>query len=264
MPFARNQGIRIHYQTVGGGPALVLHHGTFGSGADWADLGYVDALKDDHQLVLIDSRGHGESDKPHDPTAYDLALRASDVLAVLDDLGIRKADYFGYSLGGWIGFELARSAPDRFNSFIFGCAHPYAEDMQAFRNLMPRDPDSFARVIDQLSKGGMPPAMRSRWLANDLEASRALTQDRASNAAALPSMTMPCLVFVGEDDPRLPKVKECASALPSAAFFSLPGCDHLAAFARSDLVLPHAKAFLSKAGLSSTADGGPIRLSRAF
>jgi pimeloyl-ACP methyl ester carboxylesterase len=69
MPFADNQGVRIHCQTVGNGPALVLHHGTLGSGADWANLGYADAMKEDHRLILLDSRGHGESDKPHDPAA---------------------------------------------------------------------------------------------------------------------------------------------------------------------------------------------------
>ena len=55
MPFVNNQGTRIHYETVGSGPALVLHHATFGSGADWADLGYVDALKEDHQLIRGDA-----------------------------------------------------------------------------------------------------------------------------------------------------------------------------------------------------------------
>ena len=70
---------------------------------------------------------HGESDKPHDPAAYGLAHRTADVLAVLDDLSIQKADYFGYSLGGWIGFGLVKRAPQRFSSFIFGAAHPYAE-----------------------------------------------------------------------------------------------------------------------------------------
>jgi len=245
MPFADNQGARIHYQAVGSGPALVLHHGTLGSGADWADLGYVDALKADHQLILLDSRGHGESDKPHDPAAYDLGLRASDVLAVLDDLSIRKSDYFGYSLGGWIGFELAKLAPNRFYSFIFGGAHPYAENMQAFRNLI--NPAEFATVMDQFF-GGRLAAMRSRFLANDLDALQALTQDRESNADVLPSMTMPCLLFAGELDPRLAKVKECASSLPSPTFFTLPECDHITALVRSDLVIPHIKDFLSKVG----------------
>jgi pimeloyl-ACP methyl ester carboxylesterase len=245
MPFVNNRGARIHYETVGSGPALVLHHATLGSGANWADLGYVDALKQDHQLILPDSRGHGESDKPHDAAAYGLAHRTSDVLAVLDDLGIRKADYFGFSLGGWIGFGLAKHAPHRFNSFILGAAHPYAEDMQPFRDYMPRSPQAFAAMVDQLFGGHVTP-MRSRFLANDLEALRTLTQDRESNAEILPSMTMPCLLFVGELDPRLPKVKQCVSELPNATFFTLPECDHIGALLRSDVVIPHIRAFLSK------------------
>jgi len=246
MPFVTNQGVRIHYETIGNGPALVLHHGTFGSGATWIDLGYVDTLKADHQVILPDSRGHGQSDKPHDPTAYDLALRTSDVLAVLDDLGIQKADYFGYSLGGWIGFGLAKHAPDRFRSFIFGGSHPYAENMQPFRDLMPRDRDAFAAMVDQIFGDRLTAVMRTRLLANDLDALRALTQDRESNADVLPSMTMPCLLFVGELDPRLAQVRQCASELPNVAFFSLPECDHVATPARCDFVIPHLQAFLSK------------------
>ncbi|MET0707731.1 MAG: alpha/beta fold hydrolase [Tardiphaga sp.] len=65
----------------------------------------------DHRLILLDSRGHGESDKPHDPAAYDLGLRALDVLAVLDDLSIRKSDYFGYSLGGECALPRRRFLP---------------------------------------------------------------------------------------------------------------------------------------------------------
>lgn len=263
MPFVHNQGVRVHYHAVGSGPALVLHHGALGSEADWIDLGYVDALKEGRQLVVLDSRGHGQSDKPHDPAAYDVGLRVSDLFAVLDGLGIRQADYVGYSLGGWIGFELAKRAPARFNSFAFIGAHPYAEDMQAFRNLLPRNRESFARGMDQLF-GDRLPAMRSRWLDNDLEALRALLQDREANDHALASMTMPFLLLAGELDPRLTNVRQCASALPDATFFALPGCDHLASLTRGDLVIPHLKAFLSKAGLPSATGSEPIKLSRTF
>ncbi|MGH6710745.1 MAG: alpha/beta fold hydrolase [Bradyrhizobium sp.] len=251
MPFVTNRGVRIHYETIGNGPALVMHHGTFGSGADFIELGYVDAFKADHQVILPDSRGHGQSDKPHDSSSYDLALRASDVIAVLDELDIRKADYFGYSLGGWIGFDLAIRAPERFGSFIFGGSHPYAENMQPFRDLMPRDREAFAAMVDQAFGSRLSPAMRTRLLANDLDALCALTENRESNAEGLPSMTMPCLLFVGELDPRLPQARQCASVLPNATIFTLPGCDHPAAAIRSELVIPNLNAFLSKAHRSA-------------
>jgi pimeloyl-ACP methyl ester carboxylesterase len=252
MPFVTNRGVRIHYETIGNGPALVMHHGTFGSGADFIDVGYVDAFKADHRVILPDSRGHGQSDKPHDSNSYDLALRASDVLAILNKLGIWKADYFGYSLGGWIGFDLAIRAPERFGSFIFGGSHPYAENMQAFRDLMPRDRETFAAMIDQAFGSRLASAMRTRLLANDLDALRALTQNRESNAAALPSVAMPCLIFVGELDPRLPQARQCASVLPNATFFTLPECDHAASAIRSELVIPNLKAFLSKVHSSAS------------
>ena len=150
MPFADNRGVRIHYETVGKRLPIVLHHGTGGSGPDWIDFGYVEALRNNYQLILVDARGHGSSDKRHEPAAYDLSLRASDVVSVLDDLDLPKVDFFGYSLGGWIGFGLAKHAPARFNSFIFGGAHPFAENMQAFRDLMLTNREAFAAGIEKV------------------------------------------------------------------------------------------------------------------
>jgi pimeloyl-ACP methyl ester carboxylesterase len=244
MPFALNQGVRIHYETDGDGPALVLHHGTMGSGADWRDLGYVEALKDRHRLILIDARGHGQSDKPHDPKAYDLRLRAADVVAVLDDLGARKAAFLGYSMGGWIGFGLAKYFPQRFNSFIIGGAHPYAENTQAIRDRMPTDPAAFAAGLEQTYGALLTPARRSRLLANDLIALRALTQDRESLADVLPTMTVPSLLFVGELDPRLAPARQAAAEIPNATFLGLPSCDHVGTTRRTDVIIPRIRAFL--------------------
>jgi pimeloyl-ACP methyl ester carboxylesterase len=69
MPYTTNQGIRIHYQLEGAGPPLILHHGFTASLEAWYDWGYVDALQHDYRLIVVDARGHGGSDKPHDPTA---------------------------------------------------------------------------------------------------------------------------------------------------------------------------------------------------
>src|SRR5437763_14786365 len=70
MPYADNGNIRIHYQVEGEGPALVLQHGFTESVTDWYEAGYVEALRRDYRLILIDARGHGASDKPRDPDAY--------------------------------------------------------------------------------------------------------------------------------------------------------------------------------------------------
>jgi hypothetical protein len=95
MPYGDNGGVRIHYQVEGEGPALVLQHGFTESVVDWYEAGYVKALRPDYRLILIDARGHGASDKPHDPDAYVLNRRVSDVVAVLDALDITKALFWG-------------------------------------------------------------------------------------------------------------------------------------------------------------------------
>jgi pimeloyl-ACP methyl ester carboxylesterase len=244
MPFAQNGSVRIHYVTAGNGPALVLHHGTMGSGPDWEDIGYVDALKDQHRLILIDARGHGQSDKPHDPKAYDLRLRAADVVAVLDDLRVQRADFLGYSMGGWIGFGLAKHYPQRFNSFILGGAHPYAENTQAIRDRMPTDRAAYIAIAEQTYGALLTPARRARLLANDLDALRALTQDRDDIADVLPTMTMPSLIFCGELDPRLAQARQAASEMPNASFLGLPGCDHVGTTRRTDVIIPRIRSFL--------------------
>ncbi len=248
MPFAQNCGVRIHYETEGTGRALVLHHGTMGSGPDWLDLGYVDALRDRHKLILIDARGHGRSDKPHDPAAYDLRLRAADVVAVLDDLGVPAASFLGYSMGGWIGFGLAKHFPHRIDAFIIGGAHPYAENTQAIRDRMPKDPAAFAAGLEKTYGDLLTPARRARLLANDLDALRALTQDRDDIADVLPTMTMPSLVFCGELDPRLAQARQAASGMPNAAFLGLPGCDHVGTTRQTGIIIPKIKALLRELG----------------
>ena len=248
MPFAQNCGVRIHYETEGTGPAVVLHHGTMGSGPDWLDLGYVDALRDRHKVILIDARGHGRSDKPHDPAAYDLSLRAADVVAVLDDLGVPGASFLGYSMGGWIGFGLAKHFPQRIDAFIIGGAHPYAENTQAIRDRMPKDPAAFAAGLEKTYGDLLTPARRARLLANDLDALRALTQDRDDIADVLPTMTMPSLVFCGELDPRLAQARQAASGMPNAAFLGLPGCDHVGTTRQTGIIIPRIKALLREVG----------------
>ncbi len=110
MPYTNNDGVKIHYEVEGQGPPLILQHGVMMSINKWRVQGYTDALKDDYTLILIDARGHGKSDKLYEPEAYTIDKMAGDVIAVLNELGIGKTRYWGYSMGSLMGFQVAEAA----------------------------------------------------------------------------------------------------------------------------------------------------------
>jgi pimeloyl-ACP methyl ester carboxylesterase len=165
MPFADNQGVRIHYEVEGKGPPLVLQHGFSDSVQTWYDLGYVDALKLDYRLILVDARGHGASDKPHEPEAYKPVFNAADVVSVLTDLGISRVHFFGYSMGGWIAFAMAQYAPEHVHSLVIGGGNPNPPAM----------PDPFLKALRQQGAEAIPAlwgvplqsSLKTRLPAND-------------------------------------------------------------------------------------------------
>jgi pimeloyl-ACP methyl ester carboxylesterase len=246
IPYTSSQGVRIHYQVEGNGPPLVLQHGFTSSLEAWRQFGYVQALHHDYQCILLDTRGHGASDKPHDPAAYTLQRRVGDVVAVLDALHIQKAHFFGYSMGGWIGFGMAKYASERVQSLLICGVHPYADrSWDAFRQVDGTDPEAFLAALEAVVEQRIPPELKPRVLANDLQALAAAAQERPALEDVLPTMTMPCLLLVGEADVRYPAVQECTKHMAHATLVSLPGCNHVTGFVRSDLVLPHVTQFLA-------------------
>jgi pimeloyl-ACP methyl ester carboxylesterase len=247
MPYAHSQGIRIHYQVDGEGPPLVLQHGFTLSVQSWYREGYVEALRHDYQLILVDARGHGASDKPHDPAAYVLSSWVSDVVAVLDALHLSTAHFWGYAMGGWIGFGMAKYAPERLHALIIGGADPYERRVPASSRLDGSDRDAFLTALFgrlDVNAAAFPAARREELFANDFRALAAAQQDRPSLEAMLPTMTMPCLLYASDADPIYPKVQACAQQVPNAAVFALHGLDHSAAFREAGLVLPHVTQFL--------------------
>jgi pimeloyl-ACP methyl ester carboxylesterase len=252
MPYATNDGVRIHYAREGSGPPLVLQHGFTRSLESWYDSGYVDALKGDYELILVDARGHGRSDKPHDPAAYPLDKRAADILAVMDDAGIARAIYWGYSMGGHIGYAIAHYAPERFDALILGGMHPYARDPQqpGWRADAIRTGGIAALVAEsERREGPIPEPTRTRVLANDSEAMVATTIGGSGSSSfepALARLTIPVLVYAGNNDqPIHDEAARGAAGKAHVTFVSLPGLNHGQASRQSDVVLPHVQPFLA-------------------
>ena len=259
MPFITNCGTRIHYEVDGSGPPLVLQHSLVRSLEAWYDYGYAQELRLDHRLVLIDARGHGASDKPHDPAAYAPHLRAADVVAVLDDLGIDQAHYMGYSMGARIGFSMIAYALPRVRSLILGGMSPYhtaaeAQFQMQLRQSLEMGMEAYVANAERIH-GPYPPEVRARQLANDAQALLAAiaaasdpSQPPVDWDRLLPTMTVPCLVYAGSADPFYAGAAKCAGLMPNTEFVPLPGLDHREALVRSDLVLPHVRNFLASLG----------------
>src|SRR3954447_11053440 len=98
MPYVTAGDLRIQYEVEGAGEPLVLVHGFTDSLATWYELGYVDVLAPNYKVILVDMLGHGGSDKPHDPDVYGSTAMARHVVAVLDELHVPSAHFFGYSM----------------------------------------------------------------------------------------------------------------------------------------------------------------------
>jgi pimeloyl-ACP methyl ester carboxylesterase len=232
----------------------MLHHGLGGSLADWRDAGYVKALEASYRLILVDARGHGASDKPHDPQAYIRKLRVGDITSVLDALDIDRAHFVGYSMGGDIGWGIVKYAPERFHSLIIGGSAPYdatsslpAPRRQQMIQLWRGSVE--ARIADWKNLFGqwLTPKLIARGLTNDPEAMVALLSlsECVGVSGLLSTCHLPCLLFVGERDHHCIDVQKCCRDLPNATFVALPGLDHVDGFWRADLVLPHIIRFLA-------------------
>lgn len=145
-------GIDLWYAEYGQGTPVILLHGGFGHAAWWGLQ--IPALAKHYRVIAVDSRGQGRSS--HDPNAaMSYRLMASDVLALMDRLHIRKAAIVGWSDGAIIGLEMAIHHPERLTKvFAFGAN----TDPSGYHNAKERSPAQNA-VVDDYSR-----LMRSGYL----------------------------------------------------------------------------------------------------
>lgn len=143
-----SDGVKIRYVTEGKGVPVVLIHGWMGDAGTWGrvEKGEV-KLKaaDGFRVIALDCRGHGKSDKPHDPAKYGPAM-ADDVVRLLDHLKIDKAHLLGYSSGAFIAGRVVATHPDRVLGVVYGGQAPVVAG-----HVKPTDfseCDTFAEAVD--------------------------------------------------------------------------------------------------------------------
>lgn len=233
-------GVRLHYTDQGVGEPLILLHG-FAMNGDltWRRSGTLDALAEHYRVIALDCRGHGYSDKPHDPDAYGLKL-TDDIIRLMDHLKIEKAHFAGHSLGGMIGFKAVSRYPERFQSAVisgFGWAMkeertPVAQALA--KALM--DGGGFDVLLETLRPGGKEPDWMTIAAANAFvgylndETALAMLADSMPELAVPEAYVreneVPIFFTIGDLDPLMVDVDRVNGIMPNHECNIVEGADH--------------------------------------
>ena len=216
-------GVEIYYAIYGSGEPLILLHGGLGNTDYWG--GQIADFSAKYKVINIASRGHGRSTRNEQPYGYH--LMASDVLAVMDSLSIKKASIVGWSDGGNIGLDIAINNPDRLvKLFAFGAnfnpsgVKPSVETDATFGAYVERAAVDYAR----LSKT---PKEFDAFVG---QISEMWAKQPNFTPEQLKSIKMPVAVVLGEHDEaiKLDHTKEMASLILGSTLILLPDLSHFA------------------------------------
>ena len=220
---AEVNGISIHFAIYGQGPPVIFLHGGLANADYWG--GQVLPVAAHHTVILMDSRGHGRSTRDARPYGYD--LMADDVVALMDQLKIAKADIVGWSDGGIIGIDLAMRHRDRIGKVFAFAANTVTSGVKdgveknpTFAAFIKRagqeyqaysaTPGEYGAFVDQISKMW---AEQPNW-----------------SDAQLRAIDTPILVVDGDHDEAIKRehTEYIAATIPHAGLLILPNTSHFA------------------------------------
>lgn len=223
-----SDGVRLHYELHGpddGDPIVLVHGFASHYRLNWVGTRWQETLTGaGFRVIGLDCRGHGDSDKPHDPRAYETPTMAADVRRLLDHLQLRQAHYLGFSMGARIGIQCVLDFPERLRKAVLGGV--------GIKGAL-ADAQSIARAL----RGGPPENATAKSFYdfararphNDLEALAACIEALSSpvDPMRLEAVTVPILLVVGGNDELVSGAEDLVEMIPTARLVVVPGRDHL-------------------------------------
>lgn len=252
------RGCRYFVTAQGHGRPLLMLHGFTGSSQSWREL--IPTLSSRFQVITVDLLGHGRTDSPPDPTRYQMAEATADLLAILSELNVARADLLGYSMGGRLALYTAVHYPHRINRLVLESASPGLKSEQERQERRQRDNaladrieregiESFVNFWEQLSlwdsQKQLDTAVRQKLreqrlqnnpagLANSLRGMG--TGSQPSLWGQLGNLTMPVLLQTGELDGKFTAInRQMAAQMPTAQLKIIPNAGHTVHLERPSL-----------------------------
>ncbi|HLJ58245.1 MAG TPA: 2-succinyl-6-hydroxy-2,4-cyclohexadiene-1-carboxylate synthase [bacterium] len=262
-------GVRLHVETEGSGPPLVLLHGFTGSAEAWHP--HLSVFAAQRRVLVPDLLGHARSDAPADPRRYQIEHAAADLLAVFDHFGVDRPCVLGYSMGGRVALYLAATAPRRVGALILVSASPGIRDDATRRARAVED----GALADAIERDGVP-AFVGRWERHPLFATqerlpaavrRTVRAQRLRHQARglanslrgigqgaqpalhehLSRLRLPTLLMVGELDERYCALgRELCALIPGAQLTVVPQAGHAVQVEQPEEFQRHVFEFLER------------------
>lgn len=255
--YASVNGLEMYYEIHGIGEPLVLLHGAFSAtGTSFGML--IPTLAQTRQVISLEMQGHGHTADIDRPLRID--QMAEDTVAALHQIGIEKADFFGYSMGAGIAMQIAAVHPEMVRKLIVTSVsfnsegmHPGLIEGMAFlepsmlmgspwqleyAEIAP-NPDDFANLVAKVKDFNLNAI--PNWTAEDVQRIKA-----------------PTLIIIGDSDIIRPEhavelfrllgggVPGDSAGMPNSQLAILPGTSHVTIVTRADLLLPIIPAFLDR------------------
>ena len=216
-----HDGVKLRYIESGQGAPVILIHGFTGSSVSWTDNGVFQSLAEDFHVIAFDARGHGQSDKPHNPEMYG-ANMALDTLALMDHFDYEKAHVVGYSMGARLTGYLLGFQPHRLLTATFGASPPRL-DYDKNREANELRAQNMIRRLSEQSDGetGRP--------GQDFEALKAILHSWESQAITsnqIKDNEINTLAIVGSEDERLEGMQNFSKAMPNTQLKIVEGATH--------------------------------------
>jgi pimeloyl-ACP methyl ester carboxylesterase len=235
--FTSFDGVTLAYHDDGEGAPVVLLHGfAADTNLNYVRSGVFDLLLDEgYRVIALDSRGHGLSEKPHDPAAYGDDAMRRDVQALLDELGIERCVIVGYSMGAAVTLRVAMTDPRPVAVALLGAGENMADKQGGTVRRT-----SMAEAFRADDVEVLPARVRAfREMADAIRADRValgalLDAPWPDTATGLDEVAVPVIVICGVDDDEVGSPDALASQLADAEVVLVPG-DHFTANSKPEL-----------------------------